>query len=527
MYTESSKFWLSRWLIVVFLIVVLLGSVNSASARKPEVAVFLASTSLMAFWDPSESIGDESFVFMSTYETLLRYDPFTGKFEHILAESHKKSEGGKTWTFQIRKGVKFHTGGELDAHAVKFSIERTMNLKNGAYYIWSDVDSIEVPDKYTVVFNLKHPFPLDIVVASCYGAAIFDPDYADRDWFYEGGHDSGTGPYMIESNKGNVEVVITKFDEYWGGWDGKHFDKVVFKLVAESGTRRLMLESGTADITRELPVSMIEAMEKNTSIEIVKTSSFENLNAQFNMAKSKDHPISNPFVRKALAYALPYEDILKGVLENYGNQGRGCVPKNLWGYSEKIKQYTHSLETAKFYLAKAGYPNGGIKLLLIYAADAYQQRVAELWKAELAKLNVELEVRRMPFEVMTTMGHRSNPNDRQDIFFIKWWPDFAHPHSFLSGLYETMEPPIYNFSYYNNSLFDDLMNAARVKSGTDREEAIKMYAEAQNILMEDCVGISIYDVYYIRPKRVSLKGFIENPAYPNVIFWYDCYREGK
>jgi peptide/nickel transport system substrate-binding protein len=287
-------------------------------------------------------------------------------------------------------------------------------------------------------------------------------------------------------------LVFTKFEDYWRRWDGKHFDKVVLKSVEEASTRRLLIESGKADITSRLPISMIQAMEKNPEIEIVKTGSFQNLNALFNMAKSKKYPISNIYVRKALAYTLPY---------------------------------TYSPAVAKFYLQKAGYPNGGFKVLLVYTSgDQQMRRVAELWKAELAKLNVELDVRNMPWDTQEQFGHQTNADDRQDIFIFYWWPDYAHPHSFMSSQYETLEPPVYNFSYYSNPVYDEMINAANAMAAENQREGINLYMEAQSILMDELPGLTIYDVDYARAKRKSLKGYVDNPAYAHVVFWYDCYR---
>lgn len=509
---------------ITLLAVLLLGVVDPAYSEELQVGTYLNPRPIMIFWDPSESISEETVAFNNLYETLLRYDPFKNTFEPVLAESYTKSEDSKIWTFHIRKGVKFHTGNELDANAVKFCAERTIRLKKGAYYIWPPIESIEVPDKYTVVFKLKNPAQLDLTVASAYGSHIFDPQFAKREWFYEG-HESGTGPYKLESFKGKEFLVFTKFEDYWRRWDGKHFDKVVLKSVEEASTRRLLIESGKADITSRLPISMIQAMEKNPEIEIVKTGSFQNLNALFNMAKSKKYPISNIYVRKALAYTLPYDDIVNDVLGGYGKQARGIIPHRLWGYSDLIRQYTYSPAVAKFYLQKAGYPNGGFKVLLVYTSgDQQMRRVAELWKAELAKLNVELDVRNMPWDTQEQFGHQTNADDRQDIFIFYWWPDYAHPHSFMSSQYETLEPPVYNFSYYSNPVYDEMINAANAMAAENQREGINLYMEAQSILMDELPGLTIYDVDYARAKRKSLKGYVDNPAYAHVVFWYDCYR---
>jgi peptide/nickel transport system substrate-binding protein len=497
-----------------------------AGAVAEGVATYVNAEEVTVFWDPSEGFSSEIVWQTNTYETLLRYDPFANEFSPVLAESFEASLDGLTWTFHLRKEVKFHTGGEMDARAVKSSIDRTIAIGKGASFIWEPVDSIEVVDKYTVVFHLKSPGALGLIVSSAYCAYIFDPDFEDRDWFYAG-HEAGTGPYMLESFEGDTLVVLKKFDDYWGGWEGKHFDKIVFKWAPEASTRRLMIESGQADFINRLPSDDIEALEANPNVNIVATPSFQNLIALFNTVKSEEYPISNPLVRAALAYTIPYDDVVNAVFGGYGRRSRGVVPFGLWGYSDRVKQYTFSPKTAKVLLARAGYPEGGFKIVATYSSGTEaQRRTLALWKAELAKLGVDLEARGMTWDAQSGLAGATDPNERQDIYIMWWWPDFAHPHSFLSGMFETFEPPLYNFSYYSNPLYDDLIKAGAAIAGQDREEAINLYVEAQNLLMADAAGIAVVDIEYLHAISENLKGYdMGNPAYPNVVFWYDCYRE--
>ncbi|GAG47578.1 unnamed protein product, partial [marine sediment metagenome] len=196
--------------------------------------------------------------------------------------------------------------------------------------------------------------------------------------------------------------------------------------------------------------------------------------------------MSNPLVRKALAYALDYDGVIEGVMGGYARQSRGVIPFGLWGYSDQVKQYTFSPTTAEVLLEQAGYPDGGFKLLLTYVAgDENERRTGELWKAQLAKLGVELEIRGMPWEAQVNLGAAEDPNDRQDIMLFYWWPDYPDPHSFLSQMFET-QPLLYNFSYYSNPVYDALINVAKRKALLERKAAIELYLEAQNILHGGC-----------------------------------------
>lgn len=490
-----------------------------------DIAVYANSSEVVIYWDPSESFSNEVMFMQNAYETLLRYDPFEDTFTPLLATDYEVSEDGTTWTFYLREGVRFHTGGTMDAEAVKYSIDRTMDLGKGASFIWAPVTEVEVVDTYTVRFHLDYAAPLDLIASAAYAAYIFDPDYSDHEWFLQG-NTSGTGPYKVESHIGAEEVLLTRFEDYWGGWEAPYYDKVLVQWVEEPSTRRMMLETGVADYTNILPVTDVEALRGVPSVEIVETPSFQNLLALFNTAKSEGNPIADPLVRKALAYTIPYDSVVEDVLGGYGEKARGVIPFGLWGHSDRVAQYTTSLETARALLAEAGYADGGFSLLLTYTSgNEDQRRMAELWRSELAKLNVSLEIRGLPWDAQIATGHAENPDDRQDVLLFYWWPDYAHPHSFLSAMFETLDPPLFNFSYYASPLFDALIGQAERLAATDRDEAINLYVEAQNLLMADAAGVAVYDVQYVRATSASLQGFVDNPAYPHVVFWYDCWRQ--
>ncbi len=509
---------------LVTLLVVLVGGY----ALGAEVAVYTNSSEVVIYWDPSDSFSNEVMFMHNAYETLLRYDPLEDEFTPLLANDYEVSDDGLTWTFTLREGVRFHTGGVMDAEAVRHSIERTIDRGRGASFIWGPVERIEVVDTYEGRFHLEYPAPLDLICSAAYAAFIFDPEYSDHEWFLEG-RTSGTGPYVVESHIGAEEVLLGQFDDYWGGWDreeGAFFDKIIVQWVEEPSTRRMMLERGDADYTNILPATDIDALRRVPGVEIVETPAFQNLLALLNTAKSEEHPISDPLVRKALAYTIPYDSVVQDVLGGYGRQSRGVIPFGLWGHSDRVAQYTTSLETARSLLAEAGYPEGGFSLILSYTSgNEDQRRLAEIWRSELVKLGVDLQIRGLPWDAQIDMGHAADPNDRQDIFLFYWWPDYAHPHSFLSAMFETQDPPLFNFSYYENTLFDSLIASAERLAATDREEAINLYVEAQNLLMADAAGVAVYDLEYVRATSASLQGFVDNPAYPHVVFWYDCWRE--
>jgi len=513
----------SRLFLVQVLLVVLLGllGVVGIGAESLQVAVHLQAAEVVPYWDPSDGASGEIALMNNLYETLLRYDPNTNEFVPLLATSYEQSEDAKTWTFSIRRGVKFHTGNLLDAQAVKASIERTLERDRGSAYIWYPVESIEVVDDYTVRFHLSQPAPLDLIAAAGYCAYIFDPAFSDHDWFIAG-NDSGTGPYTVESSEGSEKVITKKFDDYWMGWEGNHFDRVAFQTIPEASTRRLMLEAGKADFCESLPPTDIEALMTHPNVSIEVNPSFQNLVVLYNNQRA---PLDNALVRQALSYLIPYDDVVDVALGGYGRASRGVVPYGLWGYSDRVEQFSYSPTVAQALLAQAGYPNGGFKFLLTYPAGYEDiRKTVELWKASCAELDIELDARAMPTAERNAIARSPDPEKRQDIYLLYWWPDYANPDSFLSGMFYTQERPAYNLGYYSNPDFDALVDVATTLPSAS-SGAIAMMVELQNILQRDAAGIAVWDMEYLRARSASLRGYNDNAAYPNVVFWYDCYRE--
>jgi len=357
------------------------GGSSSGQADEIDVAVSLQYSEVMVFWDPSDSFSNEIMAMQNMYETLLHYDPLADDFKPVLATSWDRSEDGLTWTFHLRQGVKFHTGKEMTSADVKGSIERTIQRGQGASFIWDPLDRIETPDDYTVVFHLKYPAPLDLIVSAGYSAYIFDVDVADEEWF-NAGNDAGTGPYTVESWTQGEQLVLTRFDDYWGGWnDPRQWDKVVFRIVPEAATRRQLMETGQGDFTYGLPPEMVEALRSNANLQVVETPSFQNLLGMLNTEKA---PLDDVRVRKALAHAFPYQQVVDHVMQGTARPARGPIPYGMWGHGEDLPQPGYDLDEARRLLAEAGYPDGGFSLVLTYTAgDEVERRAAELYQVEL------------------------------------------------------------------------------------------------------------------------------------------------
>lgn len=476
-------------------------------------------------WDPSIMYSNGAVILHNVYETLLRFNITTKEFEKVLAEDYSVSDDGLVWTFNIRKGVKFHDGTDLNAEAVKFSFERTKEMGKGAAYLFESVESITALDDYTVEIKLKNEAPLDLIVSASFGAFIFSPTAVKNNpenWFQDG-NEAGTGPYMLQTNKMGSEVILKAFDDYWKGWEGNHFAKAVVKNIPESSSRRQLVEQGDIDVTGMLPYEDIEALKNNENVNINSTPSIQNVMIHYN---TENELLSNPKIREALSYAFPYEDVIKYALGGYGKQSKGVVPEVHWGHGEDLFQYSLNLEKAKELLTEAGYPDGGFKLVYTYmSGDELERKIAELYKAELQKLNVNLEIRGMTWDSQWELSRHVDPNQRQDLFIMYHYPDYSSPYGWFKLYFASEEEIVFNLSYYKNKEFDNLIDSAEALAGRDINKAEAMFIDAQKMLIEDNTSIFVCDLKEQWVTNKSLKGFKYNPLYSSVVYFYDLYSE--
>jgi peptide/nickel transport system substrate-binding protein len=476
--------------------------------------------------DPSTSYSNDLVVMANCYETLTFYNA-PGSAETLspkLAESWESNEDATEWTFKLRQGVKFQDGEPLNAAAVKYSIDKIRELAVGAYYIWDAVDTIEAVDDYTVKFTLTYSSPLDLVASANYAAWIFSPKAYEEngpDWFNEG-HCAGTGPYTIDSYERGSRLIMSANEDYWGGWKDGQFKKVVFELIEDPTVTQRMIESGEADFTYQLPADNLEKIKQNPNLVVYQNPAFLNLVGLFNTVKP---PLDNKLVRQALSYTFPYDAFMEGVMNDRATQAFGPVPDGMWGHSKDLFQYSYDLEKAKELLTEAGYPDGGFKLLYTFATgDLDEQTAGELWKAELAKLGIEMELQGLSWEAQWDLS-KADPAKAQDVFVMYWWPDLISPLSFLKSMYYSEEEPLFNLGYYKNPEFDKLVDEGDVLTGTDREAATEKFVEAQKILVDDAVSVFFYDSANIHVASASVAGYVDNPAYPHVVFVYDLTRK--
>ncbi|TET12492.1 ABC transporter substrate-binding protein, partial [Candidatus Aerophobetes bacterium] len=314
-----------------------------------------------------------------------------------------------------------------------------------------------------------------------------------------------------------------KFEDYWGGWKRPYLDRIIVKIIKEAVVSQQMLEAGEVDLATRIPIDSIARVQAREDCEVLRGPSFMNYCLHLNTAKP---PLDKKLVRQAISYAIPYQDIIKVSVAGWGRQAVGPVPYGEFGHDEYLYQYRYNLDKARKLMAEAGYPKGiDGKLILTYAAENIaEKKFCPLIKEGLGKIGIEVEIRPM---IWTSQWEwvKGDPQKAQDLAALLWWPTFNDPYDTLYSLWHAEEEPYWNFAYYKNPKFDQLIKEAYETSGSDPERAKGLYSTAQQILIMDAPSVFLFDVERGVYKRANLKGYIINPSYPRVPFFYYMYKE--
>ncbi len=468
-------------------------------------------------WDPSAAFSLEVMMLVNVYEPLLWYNPpgSAEPFTPALATSWSTSDDGKVWTFKLRKGVTFHDGEPFNAAAAKASIERTMKMKKGAWYIWASVDAIEAPDEETLVIKTKTAQPIDLIASSQYGAYMVSPKAAEKggEWFNQG-NAAGTGPYSVRQWKKGQQVVLEKNADYWGGWTDKNFDRVILKVVLENATQVQMLKSGEADFISLVPADSMASLAKNEKLTVGLIPSWKNSQFLINVQKA---PTNNKKFRQALAHLWDYEGVTKNVYAGAAVPARGVIPATMWGHNSNLKAPSFDLEKAKQLIAESGVKQADRKVTMAYIGTSEEYKnSALLFQQNAKKAGVTVEL--LPGPWGTIWDKAKNLSTAPNLQSMTWWPTYPTPSDWLIGLFRTEKKALFNLSHYANPDFDKLVNAAVDLEGSDRDEAIRKYHQAQQMLIDDAAAIFYADIKVRVARQASIGGLEINPAYAAVFF---------
>lgn len=476
--------------------------------------------------DPHSSYNYQSIMaLIGAYEGLIGLkDDSTTELEGLIAESWASNEDQSVWTFHLRPGVTFQDGTPVDSEAILLNYERFFTLGLGPISSMlrfvEDLSWISAPDESTVVFDLQRAQPLfPYALASTYGQPIVNAKLlreheVDGDWGHEwamfNADGTGTGPYRITKFEPEQVLEMERYEDYWRGWDGNHFDKIVVRVVPEMETRRLLLEQGDADIVDALSVEIFEALQGNPDIEIL--SEFVTRNEY--VAMTVAGPLETPEARRAMNYAWPWVEVLEGVYGGVSRHPRGPIPPEIQGHDPNTFQFETNLDEAKALLEAAGVPEG-TKLVFAMQTGLDQSKAAsQLFQINLAQIGIDLAIEEWDLTSYTNLFYGDTPPEERPHFLLwGWWPEYndAWNHLYPQVSCDAQGSAGANAGFYCNDRVQELLDASR--DAADQESYLAALSEMQQILTyDDPPAIYFIESPWVVYFRSDVDGIFINPV---------------
>jgi peptide/nickel transport system substrate-binding protein len=518
------------------------GAVASATIGTAPAALAQDRTfTLAANWSPVDIDPHggydpgSGFVLAGVYEGLIRQRAGDGvQLEPWLAESWEPNDDSSSWTFHLRSGVTFQDGTPLTAAAARDSFARQLALQlapaNVLGRFLTSADQIVAVDEHTLRFDLGQPrLSFEAAMAAPFGTNIMNvaavmQHETDGDlghgWAQTNSEGLGTGPYRLVDYDPQTGATLERYDGYWGGWDGNHFDTIEFRVVAEAETRRELIEQGDVDLVENIPLEAVATLEQNPDLVVDRQT---DLTVRYT-AITQAEPFLQPEARQALCWAFPYEEVLQGVFLGYAQPAQGAVSTNCNGFAPATTSYTTDLDKAKALLAQAGIP-AGTKIQTVSTTGAtIVQSIAELYQRNLQEIGLDLEIQIMDYGSYVGLVYGDLPAEERPLLFPSFWgPDYDDAWSQLWPLTSCDAWQSGNAGHYCNDRVSELLDAAN--GAADQESYLAALAEAQEIVAsDDPAGIYFALPEWITVLRSDIGGFVKHPVVSSRLDYYALYR---
>ncbi|MFC5495989.1 ABC transporter substrate-binding protein [Caenimonas terrae] len=417
------------------------------------------------------------------FETLTKINS-DGSVTPLLAEGWEVSPDLRTYTFRLRKGVKFQNGEPFNAGAVKFSFERAGAEKstNKDKRTFASMESISAQDDHTLVIVNKELDPDFLFLMGQATAIIVEPKSADTN----ATKPVGTGPYKLESWSKGSSVTLTKWDGYRNAASVK-IRKVTFRFISDPAAQVAALLAGDVDAFPRVTPRSVAQFKGNPRFQVVVSGSRAKTILAIN---NKKKPLDDVRVRRAIAMAIDRKAVIQGAGDGYGAPiGSHYVP-GAPGYVDLTGVNAYNPEKAKALLKEAGITTP-LELTMTLPPPPYARQGGEVIAAELAKIGINAKLQNVEWAQWLS-GTYGNKN--YDLTII------SHVEPFDLG---NFAKPDYYWNY-TSPKFNDLYN--RYKTSPRAADRIKLVGDIQRLIAEDSVHAFLYQPQWITVANKNVKG---------------------
>lgn len=411
-----------------------------------------------------------------------------------LAESWEENTPTEV-TFRLRKNAVFHNGEKFTADDVKYSMDRSMKEGLTARLYTYNIESVEVRDDYTVVFRLKNPDKDFLAKLSSTPFCIVNRKAVEELGDTYPMNPVGTGPFKMRSWAKGDRITLERNEEYWGKKPA--FKTLIHRVVPETSSRLVELESGAADISLYIGRNDIRRIEENPALKLERhllfACTFIGMNAQ-------KPPFDNPKVREAIWNALDIEAMYKAVVGGTGELSDGILPSTIQYATPYRKKHEHNPERAIQLLKEAGIKDR-LKVEIWMNENKDRMDLMTIAQSFLSEVGIDAELK------VLEMGTYASAMQRKEHDIFIYGRSFPLPlaDTFLTSSFASSSIGGMNYCCFSDPEVDRLLEEARVEQ--DSAKRAELYKTLQYRL-EDLVGwIPIYTLEQVAGLQKNVHDF--------------------
>lgn len=421
---------------------------------------------------------------------------FTARAEVVpgLATRWDVSRDGRTYTFHLRAGVRFHDGTSFSARDVRHTFERVLDPRTKGGRGWPlypilgarefaagkgrSIAGLRVVDDSTVQFTLTEPFAIFPKMLAMPVAAIV-PRRIPADF---GEHPVGTGPWRFVEWRHDDYLKFARNPDYFGGAPAS--DSLMARIIPEQSTAEAEFESGNVDVLQVPPREGPSWKANDETRPLLQSApSLRFIYAAINTTRG---PLRDPRVRQAINYAVDRRMLLERIWGGQGSLAAGVIPPSLAGYDSARAPYPYDTLRARALLREAGYPHG-IRIELWTSQTEGFPRLAQTIQAYLAKVGIRATIVQRDASSMREAAR----NGKTDLALKDWYADYPDAENFLYPLLHSANSGVGgNVSFYHSAAYDSLVSAARRE--TDEARRVAMYREADAMEFRDAPMLYLF-----------------------------------
>ncbi|AQH03837.1 peptide ABC transporter substrate-binding protein (plasmid) [Burkholderia sp. KK1] len=466
----------------------------------------------------------------AVYDQLVEFRRGTLDLVPGLAEKWDESPDAKTFTFHLRRGVKFQSTAwfkptrDFNADDVVFTFKRMIDpnepfqkahpvsfpyLTDLGYD--KNVASVDKLDDYTVRFTLKTADVVFVRNIAMEFASIVSAEYAAQLLKLGKPEDLnqkpvGTGAFVFRDYQKDATIRYDANPAYWNRKD-VHIDKLVFSITPDAAVRQQKLSGGECQVTSFPRPADIAASKNDPKLTVLSGVGFNVAYVGYNTTHK---PLDNVNVRRALDMAIDKQAIIKTVYEGAATVATNPMPPSQWSYNKALKDAPHDPAKAKELLKEAGFPNGfTITLWAMPVQRGYNPNarlMAQLIQSDWAKIGVKANI--VTYE-WAEYNKRAKTNGEHDAILYGWLGDNGDPDNWLGTTLGCDAVHGSNMAKWCNRQFDDLLAKARLV--TDQNARTKLYEEAQVVFKDQVPYTPLAHANIFQPISKRVHGYLISP----------------